>query len=185
MSFRIKIILLLFGLTTHSTTSGQILKGVAFNQEDSLTISFLVVQLLNSSGNSISTTTTNHNGEFFVHISENAYSLIITPTLPYAEIKIVNLDQNFSDTLDLGLLPIQKGPNFLQVQFKEISIRKEKRKQRQLIRTYNKKIKNTKDLVIELNGQKVKLKANSEKQMDSDRLKLVYSVDFNDLKKKN
>ena len=78
-----------------------------------------------------------------------------------------------------------KAPTYLHIQFIGMSKRKERRDQRQNIRSYNKEVKNYDDLVVELNNQTVRLNANSEKQEKTDRLRLMYLLDFGDLMRKN
>lgn len=140
------------------------------------------ITLIDYSGNILTGTTTDKNGLFIIHFYGNAYSLRIFQLQDFAELHIVNLAQKFNDTLDLGHLPMIEAPKYLEIQHKGLTERKERREQRKLIMDYNKQILRYKGVEIEINKQIIKLSVKKVKQTDSERLKLVYILNFEDIR---
>ncbi len=185
MTIQNKISLLLLGLIYSVGLSAQTLKGEIFNKEDSLPVMFANIVFVDSEGNTLTGTSTNQEGQFNVQIPASAELMRIFQLPEFAELHIINLTREFSDTLDLGRLPLIKSPTYLKVQFKGVSEKKEKQNQRQLLKDYNKQILSYKDTVIEFNNQNIKLSADPIKQPDTERLRLLYILNFEEIKNKN
>lgn len=178
-----KILLLIaISLLTINSLFAQTLKGRLFNQEDSLPPMFVNVVQVDSSGKLLTGTTTDKNGEFSVTVLKNTEMVKIFQFPEFAEIQLQNISHQSVDTLDLEKIPMIKAPSFLQVQFKGITKRKEKRNQIQLIRDYNKKVKAYKNRELVINGQTIRLIASYYKTKDTKRLKLTYILNLNEIK---
>ncbi len=182
MASNLKIILsIIFSLSAIHCLYSQTLTGSLFNQVDSLPAMFVNIVQVDSSGNVLTGTTTNENGEFTLKLLRRTEMIRIYQLPEFAEIQVKNLGVDFGDTLDLNRLPMIKAPNFLQVQFKGISERKERRNQRQLVKYYNKKVKGYTDRDLEINGQTIELTADYYKQEDAERLQLIYILNLNEI----
>jgi hypothetical protein len=180
MTDKIKILLLFSGLILSVNLTAQILKGELYSLPDSLPIKYAKITAVDSTGNVFAGTTTNKKGEFIIRIANKTQFVKIFKLPDYAELHIINLTQENNDTINLGKLPLIKAPNYLQVQFKGISNKKEKRKQKQLVKAYNKKVKNYKGREVEINSQIVKLTVKRTKDNDSNRLRLIYILSLNE-----
>lgn len=178
MTLKFRLLLLFLAIMSTIGLSAQTLKGEIFNREDSLPIMFANLTLVDSLGNFLKATSTNDKGEFVIQTPKDADIMKIFQLPDFAELQIVNLNQGFSDTLNLGRLPMIKAPPYLQVQYKEMSKRKERNNQKQIIKSYNQKVNNYDDLTIKVNNQVVRLNVKSIKQERSERLKLIYVLDF-------
>ena len=161
----------------------QTLTGRIFNQEDSLALMFVNIVQIDSSGNLLKGTKTNENGEFNLRLLKNTEMIKITHLPEFAEIHVKNLNIDIGDTMDLSAIPMIKAPNYLQVQFKGISKKKERRNQSQLVNDYNRKVKAYPNLEVEINGKPIRLNAHSYKQNDTERLQLIYILNLNERKK--
>ncbi len=184
MILKNKIPLLLFGLLYTVglfytvKLSAQTLKGELFNMEDSLPVMFATIAFVDSAGNTLTGTSTNQEGQFNVQIPDSVQLIRIFQLPEFAELHITNLIHALSDTIDLGQLPMFKAPSHIDVQFKGISERNEGRKQRQITKDFNRLIMSHQDTVVEINNQSVKLSVKPIKQTDSERLILIYVLDF-------
>jgi|GEM_PF-2933459 len=184
MTSKFKILLLIaVSFLTLNSLFAQTLKGCLFNQVGSLPLKFVNIVQIDSSGNVLTGTTTDKNGEFTLRLLKRTEMIRIYQLPEFAEIQIRNFGVDLNDTLDLNRLPMIKAPNLLQVQFKGISERKERRNQRQLVKDYNKKVKRYTDRDLEINGQAIQMTADYFKQKDSDRLRLIYTLNLNEIKK--
>ncbi len=182
MTSQIKIVLLIaISFLTINSPFAQTLKGRLFNQEDSLPAIFVNVVQVDSSGKILTGTTTDKNGEFFVTVLKNTEMIKIFLLPEFVEIQLKNISHDSFDTLDLGKIPMIKAPSFLQVQFKGISKRKERRNQRQLIRDYNKKVKTYKNHELVINGQTILLTASYYTTKNTERLILTYILNLNEI----
>jgi hypothetical protein len=160
----------------------QTLKGSLFNQEDSLPAMFVNVVQVDSFGKLLTGTTTDEKGEFLVTVLKNTEMIRIVQLPEFAEIQVINISHDLVDTLDLEKIPMIKAPNYPQVQSKGISKRKERRNQRQLIKAYNKKVKAYKNRDLEINGQAVGLTATYHQPKDTERPRLIYILNLNEIK---
>lgn len=185
MTLQNKILLLLFGLLYSVGLSAQTLKGKIVNKADSLPVMFANITLVDSFGNTLTGTSTNEEGQFNIQIPDSAHLMRIFQIPDFAELQITNLTQEFGDTLDLGRLPMTRAPTSIQAQFKGVSERKERQNQRQLIKDYNKQIMSYRDTVIKVNDQTVKLAVRPMKNPDSERLRLIYTLNFEEINNKN
>lgn len=184
MTSKFKILLLIaVSFLTLNSLFAQTLKGCLFNQVDSLPLKFVNIVQIDSSGNVLTGTTTDKNGEFTLRLLKRTEMIRIYQLPEFAEIQIRNFGVDLNDTLNLNRLPMIKAPNLLQVQFKGISERKERRNQRQLVKDYNKKVKRYTDRDLEINGLAIQMNADHFKQKDSDRLRLIYTLNLNEIKK--
>ncbi len=184
MTSQIKILLLIaICFLTINSLFAQTLKGRLFNQEDSLPAMFVNVVQVDSSEKLLTGTNTDENGVFALTVLKNTEIIKIFQLPEFAEIQIKNICHDSVDTLDLEKIPMIKAPSFLQVQFKGISKRKERRYQRQLIKDYNKKVKAYKNRDLVIYGQTIRLTASYCKQKDTERLKLTYILNLNEIRK--
>ena len=184
----IKILLIVFELFGVQNLYAQTIKGQIHDLNDKFNLHGIEIISIDASQYTLIATTSNSNGEFQLSLTNEVKCIIIrggTLYSEYSEVKIENLEsiQN-TDTFDLGSIPLVKGPNFLQVQFKGISKRQEQKYQRKLIRGYNNKVKEYKDLEIAQPLGSFIMKQKSEKQKNSKRLKLTYVINLNDLRNK-
>lgn len=181
---KFKILFIALSFSFVQSLSAQTLKGELYNPGDSLPAMFVNIVQVDSSGKILSGTTTNDKGKFILQISKKTEFIKIYQSPEFAEIHITNLKHAFRDTLDLEKLQMIKAPSHLQVQFKDISEKKEKRKQRQIIKAYNKKVKGYEDRYLEINNQTIQLTVNNYKPKYTNRLRLIYILNLNELNKK-
>ena len=176
-----KILLLLNGLLCFQDLTAQTLKGKLHNQEDSSAVMFANIQIFDSSQNILTVSKTNVNGEFEFEIPEKTSLVKIFSDVEHGEIHIINFKGHFIDTVEIGNIPMIQAPPHLQVQFYSISQRKERRNQEKIVRTYNKRVKQSDNFYFIRNREDLKMTATWEEQKDTNRLKLIYLIDFNAL----
>lgn len=180
----IKISMIIVGLTWFQSLFAQTIKGKLYNQKDSSAGEFIKIVSVDSSENILNGATSDRNGEFQINLPNQTNYLKIMGGVEYSEIKIIGFD-NYKkhDTLyNIGSIPVIQAPQFIQVQFKGISRRRERKNQEYIIEDYNKKVLSYKDIEVSRSQGNFKMLQKPEKaKNNSNRLKLVYYISLNEL----
>ena len=176
----IKFLLFIAGIIWFQTVTAQIVRGKLFDIKDSSAVEFASIVCVNASEKFLTQVHSDENGEFQINLPLETYYLKISKFVECSEIRIINITHSF-DTLNIGSIPLIKTPEYIQVQFKGISRRKERKNQKSLIKDYNRKINKYHDIVVNRPSGKFKMIKRVEIVENKSKLKLVYQINFNDL----
>jgi hypothetical protein len=181
----IKILLFIAGIIWLQTLPAQIVSGKLYDIKDSSAVEFASIVCVNASEKFLTQVHSDQKGEFQINLPLETYYLKISKFVEYSEIRIINITHSL-DTLNIGSIPIIKTPEYIQVQFKDISRRKERKNQESLLKEYNRKINKYPDIGVSRPNGKFKMIRKAEIKNNESRLNLFYQINFNDLiKKKN
>jgi hypothetical protein len=176
----IKILSFITGIIWFQPLTAQIVNGKLYDIKDSSALEFATIACVNASENDLLRVTSDENGEFQINLPLGTFYLKIFKFSEYAEIKIININLSL-DTVNIGPIPLIRAPEFIQVQFKGISRRRERKNQENLIKEYNKKINKYHDIEVSRPNGKFKMIQKAEMKNDESRLNLVYQINFNEL----
>lgn len=174
------VLLLILGLLQLQSLTAQVLRAELYCEKDSLPVMFAIITVVDSSDTVLSSTCSNEKGLFEINIIEDACCIKIHH-LYFSELQLINLQQLFNDTVNLGKILMIKPLPYLNVQCVGISARKEKRRQKQLIRSYNRRIRKSKDLTTDLGYSMVKKIETPTENKHPERLRVFYLIDINEV----
>lgn len=180
----IKISMIIVGQMWFQSLSAQTIKGKLYNDKDSSAVEFITIVSVDSSEKILNGATSDRNGEFQIKLPNQTNYLKIMGGVEYSEIKIIGFDNyKKNDTLyNIGSIPVIQAPQFIQVQFKGISKRRERKNQEYIIEDYNNKVLSYKDIEVSRPQGNFKMLQKPEKaRNNSNRLKLVYYISLNEL----
>jgi len=176
-----KILFLIAGLCMSGILSAQMLKGRLYSLNDSLPVIYWIISTVDSSDQILTATMSDIKGDFLIPVPKGTCYLSITH-INYWELQLFNLNQASPDTSDIGAIPmVEPFPYLINVQFVGISARKNKRKQKQHMRSYNKLVKQCDDIIAERGTCKVRLIATTAGNGKSEELRVIYKIDFMEL----
>ncbi|OYU94943.1 MAG: hypothetical protein CFE21_14795 [Bacteroidetes bacterium B1(2017)] len=166
--------------------AAQTITGRLYDYTDTLTfVDYEIVSVLDTNQKTSYTTSTSKDGMFTIKIDSTSQVIRIgngVNNIFYSEIRIINIKNGRSfNSINLGTIPMIKCPSSIQVQYKGLSKKQVQKRQHQLLKDYNKKINGYKDLIIVQATREFVMTHQSEKTNNSTKLKLVYTIDFNDL----
>ena len=178
-----KISILLFSFFHTYNISSQTLKGQIYDLKDSIPVSFATIIIRDFTDKNLVVQSANLEGQFNIQLPKQPYYLIIAGS-GYALLKIINITKEYSDTLDLGQLPLIAIP-LVQVSFRGISERKERRFQRKLVKDYNRNLMARKNQLVEIKNKQVYMTVEKIRETDSERMTILYVIDMNEIVEKN
>jgi hypothetical protein len=157
--------------------NAQIIKGKLCVPNDSSVVVSATVACFNVSDQILNGVNCETNGDFQINLPFGVDYLKIT-SLGYSVVKIIRVQASL-DTINIESIPLIRLPEIIQVQFKGISSRKEKKCRENIIKEYNKRIKKYGDLKLCSQYRNFKLIKMTERKNVEGRKGLLYIIDFN------
>jgi hypothetical protein len=176
----INVLLISFGIILFQPFKAQMVSGKLYDIKDSSAVEFATIVCVNTSENAVTRVFSDENGEFQINLPLGTFYLKIFKSVEYSEIKIININKSL-DTVNIGSIPLIRAPEFIQVQYKSISGRRERKKQESLIKEYNKMVNRYHEIEIKRPYGKFKMIQKAESKKDESRINLVYQINFNEL----